>query len=52
LDEELTYENRAAAQYGYSESPGMQAGMERLGKIPNDLGITGGVTVAPARSGR
>jgi hypothetical protein len=38
---------------GYGESPAMPAGLERLGQIPNDLGISAGAAPgAPARPGR
>jgi hypothetical protein len=52
LEDEAAYENEAADQYGYSDAPGLQAGLERLGQIPNDLGIAGGIPAAPAQPGR
>jgi hypothetical protein len=52
LEGESAYENGVEVQYGYSDSPGLQAGMERLGQIPNDLGIAGGVPAAAVQPGR
>jgi hypothetical protein len=38
---------------GYEESPVIPVGLERLGEIPNDLGISGGAAgSAPARPAR
>jgi hypothetical protein len=38
---------------GYADSPAIPVGLERLGQIPNDLGISGGASGAPAaRPGR
>jgi hypothetical protein len=51
-EEEFAYEDETPVEYGYSEAPGMQVGMERLGEIPNDMGIAGGVQTAPPQAGR
>jgi hypothetical protein len=42
------------AAHGYGENPGMQAGFERLGQIPNDLGISSNIPAIPhvPRQGR
>jgi hypothetical protein len=39
---------------GYGEAPAVPMGLERLGQIPNDLGMAGGAAGAPVapRSGR
>jgi hypothetical protein len=37
---------------GYGELPALSAGMERLGQIPNDMGISGRMPGAPAQPGR
>ena len=52
LEDEASTEYGPTVQYGYTEAPGLQAGMERLGQIPNDLGIAGGVPAAPVQPGR
>jgi hypothetical protein len=53
------YFNENVAEYdgenltGYGDLPAIPVGLERLGQIPNDLGISGGApTGAPARPGR
>jgi len=50
-DNNGVYDADVAVEYGYAESPGLQAGLERLGQIPNDLGIAGG-SAAPASAAR
>jgi hypothetical protein len=35
------------AALGYAENSGMQAGLERLGQIPNDLGISSSMPAMP-----
>lgn len=47
-EEDLAYEGGTADQLAYSEAPGM----ERLGEIPNDMGIAGGVPTTPPQAGR
>jgi hypothetical protein len=52
------YFSEDTAQYedgdltGYAESQVLPVGLERLGQIPNDLGISAGSPAAPARPGR
>ena len=52
LENEIGYDSEQAVPYGFTETPGLPAGLERLGQIPNDLGIAGGAPAAPVRPGR
>ncbi|MCI0333290.1 MAG: hypothetical protein L0228_08720 [Planctomycetes bacterium] len=52
MEHPVAYEDGNAFADGGLSDAGLQPGLERLGQIPNDLGIAGAMPAGPARPGR